>query len=133
MLKDLGVLSYFLEIEVENHGKSLILSQSKYATYLLVKSGMHECKPSLSPSSTKPISLDPDPYFENPHWYRTIVGSLQYLTLTKLEISFAINLACQHMHAPRQSHYIAVKRILRYIKRSIHQGLCFVPSPLMCL
>lgn len=91
---------------------------------------MYECKSSPSPSFTKSAILDPDPYFEDQHWYRTVVGSLQYLTLTKPEISFAVNLACQHMHAPRQSHYVAVKRILRYIKGCIHQGLYFVPGPL---
>lgn len=89
---------------------------------------MYECKPSPSPSSTKPALLDLDPYFENPHWYRTLVGSLQYLTLTKPEISFAVNLACQKMHAPRQGNYVAVKPILRYIKGSIHQGLHFMPG-----
>lgn len=69
VMKDLGALSYFLGIEVVKHGKTLILSQNKYATDLLVKAGMSECKPSLSPSSSKPAILDPDPVFENPHWY----------------------------------------------------------------
>lgn len=59
---------------------------------------------------------DPNPDFADIHWYRTVVGSLQYLTLTKPEISFAVNVACQHMHSPKYSHFVAVKRILRYIK-----------------
>lgn len=58
------------------------------------------------------------------------MGSLQYLTLTKPEISFAVNVACQHMHSPKYSHFVAVKRILRYIKGCLHEGLHFVPGSL---
>lgn len=129
-MKDLGNLSYFLGIEVVSHQDSLILSQTKYDVDLLLKAGMHDCKPTFSPSSVKPSSVDSDVPFEDPSWYRTVVGSLQYLTLTRPEIAFAVNVACQHMHAPMQSHYAAVKRILRYIKGSLHQGLLFVPGPL---
>lgn len=113
------------------HGSSLILSQAKYATDLLIKAGMQDCKPSDSPSSVKPAVLEPDLPLSDPSWYRTIVGSLQHLTLTKPEISFAVNVACQHMHDPRESHFVAVKRILRYIKGSMHQGHVFSPSPLL--
>lgn len=130
VMKDLGTLSYFLGIEVLRHGSSIILSQTKYATDLLVKAGMQDCKSSPSPSSSKPAVFDPDPDFADIHWYRTVVGSLQYLTLTKPEISFAVNVACQHMHSPNYSHFVAVKRILRYIKGCIHEGLHFVPSSL---
>lgn len=126
VMKDLGSLSYFLGIEVLHLDSGILLSQTKYASDLLNKAGMADCKPSPSPTSIKPAVLLPDPEFLDQQWYRTVVGSLQYLTLTKPEISFAVNFACQHMHAPRQSHFIAVKRILRYLKGSLHQGLCFV-------
>lgn len=129
-MKDLGSLSYFLGIEVHKTGLGLLLSQSKYASDLLKRAGMLECKPSQSPTSSKPAVLDPDPPVSDPHWFKTIVGSLQYLTLTRPELSFAVNLACQHMHDPRQSHFVAIKRILRYVKGTIYQGLLFVPSSL---
>lgn len=90
---------------------------------------MTECKPSPSPASVKPAMLDPDPIMSEPHWYRITVGSLQYLTLTRPEITFVVNYACQHMHAPHQSHFVAVKRILRYIKSTNHQGLLFTLIP----
>lgn len=109
VMKDLGELSYFLGLEVLKHGSSIILSQTKYATDLLIKSRMQDCKPSSSPSSVKPAVLSLDPVFEDQHWLKTIVGSLQYLTPTSPEISFAVNLACQHMHNPKQSHFIVVK------------------------
>ncbi|XP_058217532.1 uncharacterized mitochondrial protein AtMg00810-like [Rhododendron vialii] len=114
-MKDLGSLHYFLGIEVHRNAASLFLSQFKYATDLLAKAGM--------------IDYNDFP-FSDVHVYRTLVGSLQYLTLTRPELSFSVNIACQHMHAPKLSHFMAVKRILRYIKGSLHQGLNFVPGPL---
>lgn len=129
-MKDLGSLSYFLGIEVIPHDQGYILSQAKYASDLLIKSGMLECKPSASPSSVKPPVVDHKSKFADVHWYRTVVGSLQYLTLTMPEISYVVNVACQHMHAPTQSHIVAVKRILRYIKGSLHEGLQFIPGSL---
>lgn len=62
--------------------------------------------------------------------YRSIVGSLQYLTITKPKLSHAVNYVCQFMHAPTQGYFAAVKRILRYVKGSLHQGLHFTPSSL---
>lgn len=129
-MKDLGSLSYFLGIEIVHHGDCIILTQSKYASDLLTKAGMQECKPCLSPSSVKPAIIDPDATFSDQHWFRTIVGSIQYLTLTRPEISFAVNKACQSMHAPKQSDFVAVKRILRYIQGTLYQGLLFSPGPL---
>lgn len=122
VLKDLGVLHYFLCLEVHYQGDVLFLSQSKYATDLLTKAGMLECKPNSSPSSSKPAVLEPDLPFTDHAWFRSVVGSLQYLILTHPEISFVVNLACQHMHNPHQSHFMAVKRILRYVKGALHPG-----------
>lgn len=56
------------------------------------------------------------PSFEDPHIYRSIVGSLQYLAFTRPDISFVVHKVCQYMHCPRLSHWKAVKRILRYLR-----------------
>nr|KYP66401.1 hypothetical protein KK1_012692 [Cajanus cajan] len=55
--------------------------------------------------------------------YRSVVGALQYVTLTRPEISFAVNKACQFMAKPLKSHWTAVKRILHYLKGTLHNGL----------
>ncbi|XP_058216611.1 uncharacterized protein LOC131327459 [Rhododendron vialii] len=72
--------------------------------------------PCESPSSLKPVTLENLTPLANPEHYRSLVGSLHYLTLTRREISFAVNTICQHMHAPLECHLTVVKRILRYIK-----------------
>ena len=60
--------------------------------------------------------------------YRSIVGGLQYLTLTRPDIAFAVNKVCQYLHCPTSEHYSAVKRILRYISGTIDIGLKIVAS-----
>ena len=54
--------------------------------------------------------------FSNPTPFQQIIGTLQYLTFTRLDICYAVNKVCQFMHAPIESHWAAIKRILRYLK-----------------
>ncbi|KAM2192422.1 hypothetical protein ACFX1Q_028113 [Malus domestica] len=61
----------------------------------------------------------------NPTEYRSIVGGLQYLTWTRPDLAFAVNWLCQFMHSPREQHFQAAKRVLRFLKGSVSQGLWF--------
>ncbi|GAU13081.1 hypothetical protein TSUD_173810 [Trifolium subterraneum] len=129
-LKQLGDLEYFLGIEVKQlPDKSLLLTQSKYIKDLLVKTNMVDCKPINTPmmSSCK-LSKVGSAGMSDTTLYRSVVGSLQYATITRPEISFAVNKVCQFMSAPFESHWIAVKRILRYLRGTIQFGLKISPT-----
>jgi histone deacetylase 1/2 len=125
-LKDLGNLHFFLGIEVKRGHGGLTLTQERYAMDILKRSGMQSCKPvdtPLSPSEKLSIEsgdkLGPDDSTK----YRSMVGALQYLTLTRPDIAFAMNKVCQFLHAPTTVHWSAVKRILRYVHGIINLGL----------
>jgi histone deacetylase 1/2 len=125
-LKDLGDLHYFLGMEVTKVRDGIILSQDKYASDLLKRVNMWSCKPASTPMSTSEkmsafvgTPLGPADATN----YRSVVGALQYLTLTRPDISFAVNKVCQYLHAPTEIHWSAVKRILRYVKANTKIGL----------
>ena len=84
----------------------------------------------MTPIATKLPSTSNDTPFSDPELYRSLVGSLQYLTITRPDLSYAVNRACQHMHAPMNSHFQALKRLLRFVKGSLHHGLLFQHGPL---
>ncbi|KAM1890668.1 hypothetical protein ACFX14_034025 [Malus domestica] len=85
---------------------------------------MTKAKPCSIPLRTSKLDHD-SPLCQNASEYHSLVGALQYLTWTRLDLSFAVNLVCQYMHNPRISHFQAVKRVLRYLKGSLDLGLWF--------
>ena len=129
-LKQLGLLDYFLGIEVKTlHDKSLLLTLSKYIRDLLQKTNMAEAQHiSLSMASSCKLTKIGSDFFSDPTMYRSVVCALQYLTITRPEICFAVNKVCQFMTYPLETHWIAVKRILRYLKGTILHGLHLKPS-----
>ncbi|KAL5581611.1 hypothetical protein UlMin_014053 [Ulmus minor] len=118
-LRDLGQLSYFLGIEVSYHEGSMNLSQTKYVSDLLHRTEMFDTKPAKTPEAVgKNLSrFDGDPMDEVTQ-YRSVVGALQYLTITRPDIAFA----------PTSAHWLSVKRILRYLKGTMQDGLLLSPS-----
>ncbi|KAK4276114.1 hypothetical protein QN277_019103 [Acacia crassicarpa] len=129
-LKDLGPLTYFLGIEVKRlHDGSLFLSQAKYIRGVLAKAGFTKARPDPTPmsSGTVLVKAGSQPLVDI-SLYRTVVGSLQYATITHPEISFAVSKVCQFMQAPCLHHWKAVKRILRYLAGSLTHGLLLKPS-----
>lgn len=87
---------------------------------------MSNCKPVATPMSTsEKISLHEGTLLgpNDAKNYRSVVEALQYLTLTRPDISFSVNKVCQYLHAPTISHWMAVKQILRYLKFTPNIGL----------
>ncbi|XP_062217191.1 uncharacterized mitochondrial protein AtMg00810-like [Phragmites australis] len=125
-MTDLGDLHHFLGISVKRTAAGLHLSQRQYAVDLLQRAGMAECHPTATPVDTKSkISATDDiPLHDTEATeYRSLAGALQYLTLTRPDLAYAVQQVCLHMHAPRDVHMALIKRILRYVKSSLDHGL----------
>ncbi|KAH9723790.1 reverse transcriptase Ty1/copia-type domain-containing protein [Citrus sinensis] len=123
-LKDLGELSYFLGVEVTKTKEGIHLSQSKYIADLLAKQGMDSCSPVPTLMATShQLTKHSGPEIDNSYQYRSVVGALQYVTLTRPDIAFTVNKLSQFLAAPTIEHWQACKRLLRYLKGTIHFGL----------
>jgi hypothetical protein len=85
---------------------------------------MANCKAASTPADTKPkASAEEGTLLADRTFYRSMAGALQYLTLTRPDIAFAVQQVCLHMHAPRDAHLAMLKRILRYVKGTPRMGL----------
>ncbi|XP_020272623.1 uncharacterized protein LOC109847794 [Asparagus officinalis] len=108
------------------------ISQQKYILDLLQSTKFDGVKPINTPlAANSQLSQYDGPTHSDPTRYRSIVGSLQYLSFTRPDIAAAVNKVCQFMHDPREVHWSAVKRILRYLKNTINYGLLLsIPTSL---
>ena len=128
-IRDLGHISYFLGIQVHRNVSTLHLSQVKYIQDLLDRTSMGGSKSAPTPRSpNRKLSQSDGTLLMDPIEYRSIVGALQYMTITRPDIAFAVNKACQFMSRPTDLHWQVVKQILCYLKGTITYGLQFQPS-----
>ncbi|GJU36663.1 ribonuclease H-like domain-containing protein [Tanacetum coccineum] len=122
-MTDLGALNYFLGIFADRNSTGLFLSQRKYALQLLERAHMVHCNPSRTPVDTE-SKLGPEGVpVQDPTLYRSLAGGLQYLTFTRPDLSYAVQQVCLYMHDPREPHFAALKRILRYVRGTVDFGL----------
>jgi hypothetical protein len=127
-MKDLGELHHFLGMHVQRSGDGLLLSQQQYMMDILDRARMAECKPCSTPVDTNPkvAAADGTPVADASD-FRSLTGALQYLTFTRPDISYAIQQICLHMHDPREPHLAALKRILHYVRGTLHFNLLLRP------
>ena len=96
---------------------------------ILARAGMAECKPCSTPVDTNPnVSAAQGAPVADASDFRSLAGALQYLTFTRPDIAYAVQQICLHMHDPREPHLAALKRILRYVRGTLHLGLLLRPS-----
>lgn len=125
-IKDLVELNYFLGIEVTRTSKGFHMIQRKYIVYLLTKMNMLDAKPVLTPLASSPkITLHSGDAMDDLTQFRTIVGSLQYLPFTLLDIAYVFNQLSQFMHRSTTDHCQAAKRALWYLAGTISHGIYF--------
>jgi len=92
---------------------------------------MADAKPARTPcSSGSKLSRFDGEVLHDYSAYRSLVGALQYCTLTRPDIAYSVNQLCQHLHHPTSTHWTAAKRVLRFLKDTSHHGITYSKSTL---
>jgi hypothetical protein len=126
-MKDLGLMHYFLGLEVWQRKNEIFLNQGKYVVEILKRFGMLDCKPMATPmASNMKLLDDTTSKVVDATLYRQMIGSLMYLTNTRPYICFVVNTLSQYMVDPKRVHLIAVKHVMRYLKGTVDYGLKYV-------
>ena len=125
-MSDLGKLTYYLGLEVDQGKGYIELKQAAYAKKILEKAGMIDCNPVKYPMDHK-LQLHKDERGEpvNPTEFKSMVGGLRYLVHTRPDIAYAVGVVSRFMDMPTMLHLSATKRILRYVKGTLNFGLVY--------
>jgi hypothetical protein len=125
-MKELGLMHYFLGLEVWQSPKKIFLNQGKYAVEILKRFDMLEFKAMNTPIETKlKLLVDTSSELVDATLYKQIIGSLMYLTNTGPDICFAVNTLSQYLVEPRRVHLVDAKHVMRYLKGTLEYGLCY--------
>ena len=125
-MKDLGPLNYFLGLEVSSSADGCYLTQAKYTSDLISRASIIDSKIVDTPIEYNySLNSHDDESLFDATFYRQLVRSLIYLTVTRPDISYVVHVVSQFMAALRSPHYAVVLRILRYLKGTIFDDLHF--------
>nr|XP_019702639.1 uncharacterized protein LOC109505099 [Elaeis guineensis] len=123
---DLGEISYFLGMEVQQKQHEIFICQQKYAKKILKKFRMEECKPTTTPMNQKEkFSKEDGAEKMDEGLYRSLIDCLMYLTATRSDIMHVVSLLSRYMHCASEIHLQAAKCVVRYIKGTINYGIKF--------
>ena len=129
-VEDLGELHYFLGVNVKQHsdGGNIWIGQPSYTQEVLKKFGLEHCKPAATPvaQGTKLLKATDDSELFDATLYKSPVGMLLYLSgWTRPDIAFAVSNVARFCSRPTKEHWVAVKRILRYLKGTANYSLLY--------
>ena len=110
-------MHYLLGLEVWQSIEKIFLNQGKYAVKIMKRFDMLKCKSMYTPMETKlKLLVDTSLELVDATLYRQIIGSLMYLTNTRLDICFVVNTLSQYLVKPKRVHLVAAKHVMRYLK-----------------
>ncbi|KAJ9558107.1 hypothetical protein OSB04_012721 [Centaurea solstitialis] len=125
-MSSMGELTFFLGLQVKQKRDGIFINQSKYVATMLQKFGMNDAKPASTPMEThKHLTADVEGEEVDVHQYRSMIGSLMYLTASRPDIMFAVCVCARFQVRPKESHLHAVKRIFKYLKGQPRLGLWY--------
>jgi hypothetical protein len=126
-MKDLGMMHYFLGLEVWQRTNEIFMNQGKYALEVLKRFEMLDCKAMITPMVSN-LKLLQDTTSKNVDvtLYSQMMGSLMYLTNTRPYICFVVNTLSQYMGQPRHVHLVEAKHVMRYLKGTLDYGLIYL-------
>ncbi|GJT65833.1 putative ribonuclease H-like domain-containing protein [Tanacetum coccineum] len=125
-MSSMGELTFFLRLQVDQKEDGIFISQDKYVTKILKKFGFTDVKTAITPMETqKPLLKDEDDEEVDVHLYRSMIGSLVYLTSSRPDIMFTVCAYARYQVNPKVSHLHDVKRIFRYLKGQPKLGLWY--------
>ena len=125
-MSDLGLLSFYLGIEVKQESDCITIKQTSYAKKVLSRFGMTDCNPTKVPINPGTVLHDDKQGVAvDATEYRRIVGCLRYLLHTRLDLAFSVGIASRFMERPTVLHQNAIKQILRYVQGTLNYGLVY--------
>ncbi|GJY72804.1 putative ribonuclease H-like domain-containing protein [Tanacetum coccineum] len=125
-MSSMGELTFFLGLQVKQQPDGIFISQDKYVADILKKFDFWSIRTATTPiESNKPLVKDEDGEDVDVHVYRSMIGSLMYLTASRPDIMFAVCACARFQVTPKASHLNAVKRIFRYLKHQPKLGLWY--------
>ncbi|GJY98799.1 ribonuclease H-like domain, reverse transcriptase, RNA-dependent DNA polymerase [Tanacetum coccineum] len=125
-MSDLGLLAYYLGIEVTQTDGDISIRQSAYANKILKEAGMIDCNETLIPMDpgTK-LTKVTEGTMVNSTEYRSLIGCLRYLLHTRPDLSYSVGLLSRFMQEPREQHMKAIRQVLRYVKGTKDYGITY--------
>jgi len=126
-MTDLGEMKYFLGVEIRQSSKGIHIGQKKYAEEILKRFGLENCngvKNPMVPGSNR-LTKQEDGKKADATLFKQIVGSLMYITVTRPDLAYSVCLISRFMANPMESHMMAAKRILRYIRATTDLGVFY--------
>ncbi|GJT94533.1 putative ribonuclease H-like domain-containing protein [Tanacetum coccineum] len=125
-MSSMGELTFFLGLQVKQKEDGIFISQDKYVAEILKKFDFVSVKTASTPIETqKPLVKDEEASDVDVHLYRSMIGSLMYLTASRPDIMFAVCACSRFQVTPKTSHLSVVKRIFRYLKGKPKLGLWY--------